>query len=210
MAITTYAQLVTAVQNWLDNTNTLPDARVAEFVALAEADFNARIRVRENLIRGTGAFIAGDNRISIPDRYVGTQLIAICHQSYGGPLAQMDEAAALDAYYGEPTGLPRHWVMENTVVRVYPTPDYAYDYVWKYWQKVSALAADSDTNWILTGHPDVYLFGALSFAEGYLVNDARVPFWRAQYEAALNRINTQSVEDSFSGRTMMYVEGATP
>ena len=45
MAITTYAELQTAIGNWLDHT--LFTARVPEFIALFEACANRRLRVRQ-------------------------------------------------------------------------------------------------------------------------------------------------------------------
>ena len=45
MSIATYAELRTAVENWLDHT--LFTARVPEFIALFEAAANRRLRVRQ-------------------------------------------------------------------------------------------------------------------------------------------------------------------
>jgi hypothetical protein len=45
MSIATYAELRTAVENWLDHT--LFSARVPEFIALFEAAANRRLRVRQ-------------------------------------------------------------------------------------------------------------------------------------------------------------------
>ena len=45
MSITTYTELKTAVENWLDHT--LFTARVPEFIALFEATANRRLRVQQ-------------------------------------------------------------------------------------------------------------------------------------------------------------------
>jgi hypothetical protein len=45
MSITTYAELQTAVANWLDHS--LFAARIPEFIALFEACANRRLRVRQ-------------------------------------------------------------------------------------------------------------------------------------------------------------------
>src|SRR5262245_10780943 len=49
MAISTYSELQTAVANWLNRTDLTE--RIPEFVALAEAQMNRRLRVRQMVTR---------------------------------------------------------------------------------------------------------------------------------------------------------------
>ena len=44
---------------------------------------------------------------------------------------------------------------------------------------IPALAT-TDPNWLLTAHPDHYLFGSLVEAEMFGVNDERAPLWKAR------------------------------
>jgi hypothetical protein len=41
------------------------------------------------------------------------------------------------------------------------------------------------TNWLLTSHPDVVLYGALCEAEPYVMNDERLPMWQMKYDRAV-------------------------
>lgn len=212
MAISTYSELQTAVQHWLDDTagNSLAAARVQEFIALAEADFNRRIRCRENLVSATGVTVASTATISLPARFGGAQSLVVTEGGYPTTLAMMDETAAVDAYYGYGSGVPRHFVVESSTIRLYPTPDAVYSYTLRYWQRVAALSDAAPTNWLLTAHPDVYLYGALVQAEAYNANDARLPLWKQAYELALEQIAQQSIADGATGRVFMYIEGGTP
>jgi hypothetical protein len=210
MAISTYSELQTAVQNWLDNTNTLPAARVQEFIALAEADFNRRIRCRENLAGAAGTTVAGTATLDLPARFGGVQSLAMAEGGYYAPLALMDETAALEAYYAYGNGAPRAFVVEASTIRLYPTPDGEYAYSLKYWERVAALSDSATTNWLLSAHPDVYLFGSLVHAEGFNVDDGRLQVWKTQYELALQQVAEQSIADGMTGRTFMYVQGGTP
>jgi len=45
------------------------------------------------------------------------------------------------------------------------------------------IATDA-TNWLLTNHPGVYLYGSLIEAEPYLVNDTRIKLWASLYKDA--------------------------
>jgi hypothetical protein len=54
-----------------------------------------------------------------------------------------------------------------------------------YYRDFSGMNDSTDTNPVLQTNSDLYLFGALSEAEAYLVNDARVALWAAKYEEAM-------------------------
>ena len=47
------------------------------------------------------------------------------------------------------------------------------------------LSSSNANNWILTGYPDVYLYGALMEASPYLSEDGRVQVWAQLYAAAV-------------------------
>lgn len=65
-------------------------------------------------------------------------------------------------------------------------------------------------NWILSNHPDAYLYGALKHSAPYLEDDARLGTWQALYSSAIQAINTQALEQTFSGPLRIqsgYVDG---
>ena len=57
MAITTYEELKTAAANWLSRSDL--GSRIPEFIALAEAHFNRRLRVREQETSASIAMAGG-------------------------------------------------------------------------------------------------------------------------------------------------------
>ena len=54
-----------------------------------------------------------------------------------------------------------------------------------YRRRLPALTAASPTNWLLTLAPDVYLYGALTQAEGFLAEDDRVAGWKSMFDEAI-------------------------
>jgi hypothetical protein len=207
MAISTYSELQTAVQNWADDTNTLPAARCQEFIALAEADINRRLRTQSQIATATG--LLSGATLTLPADFAAIASLSLSTGGYSPPLAQMAANAALEAYSEYTSGVPAHYVFEGAYLRLYPTPDSGYTYTLRYYAKVPALSDVAPTNWLLLAAPDVYLFGALTHAEGYRVNDQRLAAWKAQYETALAQVIGQSAESAI-GRGFAYVEGATP
>jgi hypothetical protein len=211
MAISTYSELQTAVQNWLDDTgaNVLLAARVQEFIALAEADISRRLRIRENLGEVTGNTVAATATLALPTDFGGVFSLSITTGEGERSLRQIPAGVALDGFYAEGNGEPSRYVLEGANARLFPTPDAVYAYTLRYWQRLAALSNSNTSNWLLAAHQDVYLFGSLVQAELYKVNDPRVPLWQAKYEAALEQVTAQSALDSI-GRTDMQVEGGTP
>jgi hypothetical protein len=209
MAISTYSELQTAIQNWLDDTNTLPVERCQEFIALAEADINRRLRVRDGLTSVTGVTVGGTATVALPADFGGVRVLSVVAGGSEMPLSQMAPNAAVEAYYGYGSGVPAYYTLEAAEARLFPTPDGAYTYTLQYWAKLAALSDSNTSNWLLASHPDVYLFGSLSHAEGFRINDQRLVGWKALYEGALEQVLQQSIADDI-GRGFVYIEGGTP
>ena len=53
---------------------------------------------------------------------------------------------------------------------------------------VTALSSSNTTNWILTNHPDLYLYASLSEAAPYLGQDDRLAVWKNLYAAEALRV----------------------
>ena len=61
---------------------------------------------------------------------------------------------------------------------------------------------DTDTNKTLLRYPSIYLMAALMQAEGFLIDDPRLPVWSSQYQAALAGIGMEVAEQEYSGSTV--------
>ena len=80
------------------------------------------------------------------------------------------------------TGYPRFAaITENgTRVRLSPVPDQTYVVKIDYVAGLTALSDSATTNWLLTDHPDIYMYSALVESAPYLKDDERVPVWKAE------------------------------
>ena len=70
--------------------------------------------------------------------------------------------------------------------------------VW--YQKFTALSADSDTDWIVTNAPHVYMRGGLFLACDYTQDDRRAQ-WRAEFAGAIKALNMNDQKRRASGGT---------
>ena len=68
MAIGTYAELQTAVANWLDRDDL--SLRIPEFIALAEARMNRILRLRLMESTYTASTVATQRNLALPTGYI--------------------------------------------------------------------------------------------------------------------------------------------
>jgi hypothetical protein len=192
MSIGTYAELQTAVANWLDRGD-LTD-RITEFIDLTEARMNRVLRLQlmvnvdTTTLGGAAALVGGTRDYALPSGYL--QMIdftlttdPITTLSYITP-ENMNRMWA-----GSQSGLPQAYTIFSNnssgtpvpTVKLGPAPDGAYTYSMMFYKKIPALTPANTTEAMLTDNPDIYLYGALMEAEPFLMNDERVQLWAMAY-----------------------------
>jgi hypothetical protein len=181
MAITTYSELQTAIENWLSHT--LFSDRIPEFIALFEATANRKLRVRQQEAVVTLSPSAGE--ATLPADYLQWRRVTFM----GSPRVELDyvEPSWLQAAYPtSPAGTPTVFTIEGATLKIAPLSET--DLTLVYFQKVPALSVSAPTNWLLGALPDLYLFGAMVEAEMFGVNDERMPLWKARRDEIINEI----------------------
>ncbi len=193
MAITTFAELKTAVANWLTRTDLT--ARTPEFVALCEAEIKRDVRrktVRDTLAVAAESTTLPADLAELRSIYPETGLATLDRPLQIGTPEQVAEVRARHAAVaGRPVIAA---VIDGNLV-VAPTPDESYTFRITYFQKNVALVADGDTNAILTEAPDIYLYGTLKHSAPYLEHDERVALWKGLYDDAVAALNNVRVRE---------------
>jgi len=201
MAITTYAELVAAVGNWLDHN--LFAARTPEFIALFEAAANRSLRVREQ--EATATLTPSSVAVALPADYLAWRRVTWT----GAPRVELQyvhPSYLQAAYPSSPTDVPRIFTIEGSTLKVRPLDTTPLEL--DYFQKIPALSDGTPTNWLLAAHPDLYLFGALVEAEMFGVNDERAPQWKARRDEVFDEI--EKLSNKTRGAGAVRVMGATP
>jgi hypothetical protein len=170
MAISTYTELKTAVDNWLARTD-LAD-RAPEFIALAEGRMNRELETRAQEKRVTANTVADDSYVSLPTDVRQVRHVRL--NTNPKVILKFLTPEALDATYPSTgTGKPRAYSVIGTEIVFSPTPDAVYEAEIAYVGDIDALGDSTATNTILARHPDAYLHGALAEAFTYLMDDQR-------------------------------------
>lgn len=200
MALANYSDLVTAIGNWLDD-STLTD-RIPEFISLAEAEFSRRLRTDDMV--ATTTVTASSENTALPSGFNGLLAIDVD----GSPDRQLERMSLPElkrAYSTDDTGKPFAYAIADGKFWWGPVPDSSYTVNLIYSATIPGLQANT-TNWLMTAHPDLYLFGALLQAEFFGWNDTRLPLLKARVDELLDQINTDSVKKT-AGASPIYPRG---
>ena len=204
MALTTYAELNTAIGNWVNLSDLT--SYTDDLVTLGEKWIyrNLRTRQMERSITSTiGAATAG--MIAVPSDYVALKTVYIDGTPVL-PLKRRTLEYIYDQYPKRGSGEKPIFIAREAGNFIFG-PFAADGYVVKgtYYRRLEALSAS--LNGIYTTHPDMYLFAALAETEPFLKNDERVKLWSDKRDAVANQIMKEDIEDNYSGSLLSVSPG---
>lgn len=180
MAIGNFGQLKTAISTWLHRSDLSSVA--GDFVALAESAIRQDVRCRAMEQTATGTLTT--TNLALPTRFAEARRVLLNNNP---------------CKYVTPEDFqPRR--EQRTNLYTIECQNFRFqsgggDYQIDYYQWFAPFADDGDTNWLLTNHPDIYLFAALAEAEDYLKGDRTR--WVPRYAQALQRL--KAAEARFTG-----------
>lgn len=194
MSISTYSELQAAARNWLNRPSDL-DSRIPEFVVLAETRFNRVLNTPEMETIATLSTTA--ESVALPSDFWearGAYLDTDPRQV----LEEVTLAFLRDRYSTQTTGRPQVYAISGGNIVLAPSPDTTYSLKLTYKQSIPPLASNS-TNWLLTKHPDIYLYATLLQAEAYGWNDERLGLWKSALDEALAELQKAGNRKRFGG-----------
>lgn len=196
MSLATYSDLTTSIASWLnrtDLTSVIPD-----FVTLAEARISRDLRLRSQVTSATLTTTAGTQTVALPTGWLEFENLTVT----GSPDSVLNyvNIQHLDTKYpaNDYTGKPVVYSIEGSNVLLGPTPDAAYSIAVLYYKRFDPLST-TPTNWLLTNHPGIYLWGALCESAPFLKDDQRALVWETKYRNELDALNKSDTEAQFSG-----------
>ena len=188
MAITNYAELQTAVADFLnrdDLTSVIPT-----FISMAEASLNRDLRHWRNENRAVAPVAARYN--ALPSDFVEPIRMELAGDKTKVSLMSHYEMQTQRELTNDTQGKPINYNITQGEIELFPTPDATYNLEMYYYGKIPSLSASVTTNQILTNFPDAYLYGSLTHTAPYLGDDQRLQVWVSLYQNAISAINSQS------------------
>lgn len=197
MSLATYSDLQTALSNWThrdDLTAVWPDC-----IRLAEARLNRKLRVRPMEADFSATLSSGE--AALPSDF-----LAFKELRFDGDQNYSLQPRSLDWVKGQDstaTGDPLYFAVSGTNVVCWPRSGSVEG---TYFQSIPALASNS-TNWLLTAHPDLYLFASLVETALYTQDDGRIPLWASKASELLDQVQRMYDNDEHTGGSLVVRAG---
>ena len=204
MALDNYSNLQTSIANFLARDDLTTE--IVDFIALTEADFNRRLRIRA--MENSSSFTIDSETETLPTGFLQARSFVIPTNPKTA-LQFMTPFHQAETQKSSETGKPRAYSIEGTNFRFSPTPDASYSATLVFYKAFDSLSASVATNHILTNHPDVYLFGALYFASTFIrgMDPQTVGQFKTQYETALQQVEMADEKDKYNATPLVQRTG---
>jgi len=199
MALSTYSELKSSVADWLNRTDLT--SAIADFISLAEAQMERKLRTRQMLLRANATIET--EYAAVPSDFLEAKSFKLSTNPVTAlGFETIDSLDNLSGQYAS-SGKPRFFTVAGGQFRFLPVPDSSYTAELAYYSKLSKLSASNTTNWLLTAAPDAYLYGTLMQAAPYLQDDARIATWSALYSSALEDLQVADDRGATSGGALI-------
>jgi hypothetical protein len=201
MAFENYSALVASITSWLMNRQDLA-TQIPEFIALAEADLNTRLRDRRMHKRVEATTTCAT--VKLPKDWLEAVEVHVvgCRPLNVLSLDQLHSMRAQYAMHRPPH--PVGFAFVDSAVEFVPAPSESRPEKIRmtYFSRLPPLGEENATNWALEQEPSLYLYGALLQAAPFLIDDERVDTWRKLYEPRIASLNAASKVALHSGGTL--------
>jgi len=191
-AITDYASLSTALNDWADRSET--QSTIDGAITLAEASMNLVPGFRSYRNETTSGTLTTDanGEVSLPSGFKTMRSIV---RDYSGatPLVSVSWHELIAMNPTSQAGTPRYYAVSGSTLKV--ADIYQGDFLATYETALSGLTSSNTTNWLITMAPHAYLFMCMAFLESRLGTPEafqRSAIFKVQGMQALDEIGIQS------------------
>ena len=202
-----YGTLKSTIATWLnrsDLTTYIPDfVRFAEqriHYGGADPYKSPPLRIPAMQVRTTGTISSG--RIDLPENMVEIQRISVSVGGVNGELNYVSPQAYAELSNSQAT--PTVYTFADNAILTAGTG--SADYTLDYYEKFTGLLVDTDTNWLLTNAPTVYLYGALVETAPFLYDDPRFQMWIGMYRSAVAALNRSALRPAAGSLAVRVVK----
>lgn len=183
--ITDYTSLLAFVTDHLE-LDSETEAQIPAFIGLAEASLRRMLTVPEREEQDTVTTVADQAYVTLP---AAVRQLRTVYFDSDYPLSPVTLNVLMA--YSANSGKPQVYSVAAQSLFLSPTPDAAYTITLTYMATIPALTVSAPTNWLLTNHPDAYLYAVLMQAEAFRSNDERIPMLAAALDGAVAQINQE-------------------
>lgn len=208
MAITSYSELVTAIEANMARSDL--SAYIPDFIIQAEQVFNhgseeidaLRVRDMEAIVSLSPAA----NVYTLPTDYLQYRRVTE-KASPRRPLDYIEPTAVDQLYPFRQSGLSNHFTIIGPSLYTYPIS--TNDVELTYYALIPALTDSATTNWLITKAPSLYLRMSLMFAADFIRDDAEVAKQAQMAKALIAGMNRSGMMANMA-RAGLTIQGVVP
>lgn len=197
MALNNFGALKTAIANLLnrsDLTSYIPD-----FVTILESRVNREVKFRNRRMETTASIAySGTDEGTLPTDFLEARTF-VWESNPRVRLEYMTPSQFEATYTTDTQSVPLNYTIYGSTIKVGPFPNSTVGGTLLYYQKLTALSADGDTNWLLTNYPDVYLYGSAIESAPFLGDDNRIQVWLGLFDRAAAEIRGEDARARWDG-----------
>lgn len=201
MALATYADLESRIVETLDVTlgqAGVTSACIADACRMAEARIRRALRTIEGKTTavGTTTTAGGETYVAIPADYRG-----------GVELMILDD----DGEYKSLVELGAYLYVGVAGIYIRPALSEDRTYRMTYWGNFDSIAGSAGaSNWVLTSHPDVYVYGTLAEMHSFMADTERAMLAEDMFQERLESIKEDSLSREWFSLPQSNYGGGTP
>jgi hypothetical protein len=192
MTISSYFDLAASVQKWThrdDLSDVIPD-----FIYLVENRLNRELRLSQQETKASLSIVSG--YADLPTGFLAVRTVVLetspVQELTYIPPNEMDRIANND------TAMLYYTITENKI-RFNGSSSDSVSMV--YYAQITPLGSNNITNWLITDHPDIYLYGCLAEAFSYTQSDDQAHKYMQLFVESLNTLKRADVARK-SGQSM--------
>lgn len=197
MAITNYGTLKAAIADFLNRDDLT--AVIPTFINFAQDKINRDLRTRQMVARATANIDSQYN--AFPPNFLQVRDIRLNTDPVQALEYVSSEQQNQERGRNATSGRPRLFSVIGESFEVFPTPDTSYECEIAYYEKIPDMTADSDTNWLLTKSPELFVYGSLVHSAPYLKDEDKIVIWQTLYRDVFNSLTLEDEKSRFSGTT---------
>jgi len=186
----TYTTLKTAIQDYLDSTETSFVTNLPTFITTTEERIFKNVQLDDFRKNQVGNFTASGPYLQCPTDYLAPFSMAVIDSSSNYNYLLLKQVSFIRDYSpnASTTGLPKYYAeFDNNTFMVAPAPDSAYEVELHYYYRPASLTTTtgSETTWLSENAPNAMLYGSLVEACTYLKNYEAIPVYESKFQEAL-------------------------
>jgi hypothetical protein len=201
MAISTYAELKTAISDWGKRGDA--DGKLDTFIDLCESDLWRDLRIRDMETRATGSL--SGRTLALPSDYLELRKLWLTTN----PSRELTYRTPESMFVLSGSGYPSDFTITDQI-EFNKSPDGTYGYELAYYKSLTPLSSSNTTNGALTRYPQVYLWGCLKHYFDWARDNEQAMKFEMKYIEAVKDANKSDRKGRYPSGKAMKTERPTP